>query len=129
VLIFQIDREIFEVDYALLRKLKGLEYGPGIENKYSFSIIFSFEENEFIHDEKLSIKCVMDDNGHQIIRIEATPPRWKEDKNFTKKVVQVRQQNKKTGEIRTVKKVAANDSFFNLFQSLRLKGSVDDQVN
>jgi len=123
----RINQDIFEVDYALLRKLKGLEYEPATENKFSFSISFCFEDNEFIFDEKLSVKCVMDNDGHQMIRIEATPPRWKEDKNFTKKVVQVRQQNKKTGEIRTIQKIGANHSFFNIFSSLHLKSTSLDQ--
>ena len=71
----------------------------------------------------------MSSTGEEIRRIEASPIQWKQGKNFTVRLVQRKQQNKKTGETRFVKKIVPNDSFFRVFQSRRPKGTSKEQVS
>lgn len=61
---------------------------------------------------------------------EATTIKWKEGKNITKKIIEKKQKNKKTGKTRTVSKEVDADSFFTFFKTVipkeGAKGGDDD---
>lgn len=124
-----LGREIHELDQPAIQYLKTIEYIPEEQEKYNFSLKFNFKQNEFFTDEALSVRFVMLNQGEEIVRIEATPVHWKDGKNYTKRAVQFKQQNKKTGETRVVTKVMQISSFFDLFKSMRPKGTSEEQVN
>jgi len=54
---------------------------------------------------------------------------WKEGKNITKKTIQKKQKNKKSGASRTVNKTVDAESFFNFFRSITFeeKDNLDDE--
>jgi len=51
-------------------------------------------------------------------KTEGTEIKWKEGKDITKKTIQKKQKNKKTGKTRTITKTVDADSFFTLFKSI-----------
>jgi len=105
-----------------------IESEPEEENKYNFKLKFTFGSNEYFHNEMLSIRIIMSSQGDELRRIEASPIQWKEGKNITVKMVQRKQQNKKTGETRMIKKILPNDTIFRIFQSKRPRGTTQEQV-
>lgn len=123
----RLRREVHELDQPALRSLKTIEHIPEEQEKYNFTLKFNFKNNEFFTDETLSVRFVMLNQGEEIVRIEASPIHWKEGKNYTKRAVQFKQQNKKTGETRVVTKVMQISSFFDLFKSMRPKGPSEEQ--
>ena len=68
---------------------------------------------------------------HQPAKAEATEIQWKEGKNITRKTVEKKQKNKKTGKTRTITKEVDSESFFNFFKSVTPKddpeGDDDDE--
>lgn len=117
-----------DLDQPVLKSLKAVEYVPDEQDKYNFTLRFTFDENEYFSDGTLTVRFVMENEGLDIKRIEATPINWKEKKNYIKRSVQFKQQNRKTGQTRIVTKMIQINSFFNLFKSMRPKGTEEEQV-
>lgn len=83
----------------------------------NFTITFNFSANDYIENEQVSVKFIMEDENEPK-KTESDEIKWKEGKNITKKTVEKKQRNKKTGKTRTVTKEVDAESFFNFFKSL-----------
>jgi nucleosome assembly protein 1-like 1 len=121
-----LSQDIFEADHPLLKKITKIEHIPE-DNTENFEIKFHFAPNEYFENTHLGVKFFMIDQGEPE-KTEGTEIKWKEGKDITKKTVQKKQKNKKTGKTRTVTKTVDAESFFNFFKSIQPgEGEGDDE--
>jgi len=113
----RLSEDIFETDHPLLKKLTKIVHIPENEGE-NFELAFHFAPNDFFENDVLKVKFFMLEDGQEPEKTEATEIKWKQDKDITKKKIQKKQKNKKTGKTRTVDKVVDADSFFNLFRTI-----------
>jgi len=113
----RLSEDIFETDHPLLKKLTKIVHIPENEGE-NFQLDFHFAPNDFFENDVLKIRFFMLEDGQDPEKTEGTEIKWKEGKDITKKKIQKKQKNKKTGKTRTVEKVVDADSFFNLFRSI-----------
>jgi len=108
---------IKENDAAALKHLIKIEYkiSEDPQHPLNYSLHFTFTPNEYFENEVLSVNLHIKE-PRECTKIEGTEIKWKEGKNLTRKTVQKKQRNKKTGQTRTVTKEEDCDSFFNLFK-------------
>ena len=92
----------------------------------NFTITFHFAPNDYIENETLSVKFIMIDENEPA-KTESDEIKWKEGKCLTRKTVEKKQRNKKTGKTRTVTKEVDAESFFNFFKSLEGSGEDDNE--
>jgi nucleosome assembly protein 1-like 1 len=123
-----LGEDIFDTDHPLLKKLTKISHQPEANSDSdNFELIFHFAPNEWFENDVLKVKFFMLDGGQDPEKMEATEIKWKEGKNITKKKIQKKQKNKKTGKTRTVEKEVDADSFFNLFRTISGPAGGDDE--
>lgn len=112
-----LEEAIKENDAAALKHLIKIEYkiSEDPQHPLNYSLHFTFTPNEYFENEVLSVNLHIKE-PRECTKIEGTEIKWKEGKNLTRKTVQKKQRNKKTGQTRTVTKEEDCDSFFNLFK-------------
>jgi nucleosome assembly protein 1-like 1 len=115
----RLAEDIQPEDYELLKKITSVEFIPEDATE-DFTVKFTFAPNDYFTNEFLSVKFFMI-NENEPARTEATEIQWKEGKNITKKTVEKKQKNKKTGKTRTITKEVDAESFFNFFKSITPK--------
>lgn len=100
------------------------------EGVIGFRLNFHFSENQWFDNKvldktyKLRIipeeGAVLQYEGPEIISSEGTTIQWKNDiVDVTKKTINKKQRNKKTGATRTIQKLVQTESFFNYFSSVK----------
>jgi len=106
-----------ENDAKALKHLTRVEYklSEDAQHPLNFSIHFHFTPNEYFENEVLTATLHIKE-PRECSKIVGTEIKWKEGKNLTKKTVQKKQRNKKTGQTRTVTKEEECDSIFKLFK-------------
>jgi len=107
-----------------LKKVTSLEFIPE-DATDDFVIKFTFAPNDYFENESLSVKFFMA-GDNEPLKTEGTEIQWKEGKNITKKTVEKKQKNKKTGKTRTITKEVDSESFFNFFKSVTPKAEEGD---
>jgi len=122
----RFENDIFETDHALLKKITKIEVIPEKGDNNDFTIVFSFAPNDYFENNSISAKffLVEDDVAE---KIEATEIQWKEGKNITQKSITKRKKNKKTGKHQNITKLVDADSFFNIFKTVEVPESADDE--
>eukprot|EP00331_Platyophrya_macrostoma_P022322 CAMPEP_0176449580 /NCGR_PEP_ID=MMETSP0127-20121128/26564_1 /TAXON_ID=938130 /ORGANISM="Platyophrya macrostoma, Strain WH" /LENGTH=345 /DNA_ID=CAMNT_0017836949 /DNA_START=28 /DNA_END=1065 /DNA_ORIENTATION=- len=123
--------EIKPHDEGPLKALRTIEYFPSrdLAKPHDFVLKFQFAQNEYFENTEL-IKYFQMVNDHEAVLTECTPISWKSGKDFTKRHIQKKQSNKKTGKSRTIDQVVY-DSFFTFFRSIEgsaVKNSKDNNV-
>lgn len=83
----------------------------------TIEVFLTFEENDFFPAGVLSKKLVLNAEEQMPIKSEGTEIAWKEGKDLTKKTIQKKQKNKKSGQQRVINKTVEDESFFNFFKS------------
>lgn len=78
--------EIKEKDEAILEHLVNIEYVPNAEDSLKFEITFTFSQNEFFDNEKLTKNFTLKDD-EEPKSSTGTEINWKEGKNVTVKTV------------------------------------------
>lgn len=111
-------QDIKEHDEAILKHITKIECK--VHEEHNYTIFFYFSENEFFTNNLLTKSFVMKE-AENPTKSEGTEIEWKEGKDITKKSVQKKQKNKKTGVSRTVTKNVDADSFFNFFKSISVE--------
>jgi len=113
-----LKQAINENDAKALKHLTRVEYklSEDAQHPLNFSLHFTFSANEYFDNDVLSINLHVKE-PRECSKIDGTELKWKEGKNITKKTVQKKQKNKKTGQTRTVTKEEDCPSFFNLFKN------------
>jgi nucleosome assembly protein 1-like 1 len=109
---------ITENDAKALKALNKVEFemSEDAAHPFNFKLHFHFAANEYFTNEVLSIHLHVKE-PREVDKIDGTEISWKEGKNITKKTVQKKQKNKKTGQTRTVTKEEDCDSLFKLFNN------------
>lgn len=87
-------------------------------DKDDFTLKFNFGTNEYFENTVLNVVVIMNEQG-QCSEVKCDSIKWLEGKNITEKSITKKQKNKKTGQQRTTTKVQKQDSFFNLFKSVK----------
>mmetsp|Transcript_148544 Transcript_148544/g.211019 ORF Transcript_148544/g.211019 Transcript_148544/m.211019 type:complete len:348 (-) Transcript_148544:13-1056(-) len=119
----KLEQDIQEEDHPLMKAITRIT-DKNEEGNDNFEITFHFAPNDYIENEKLTVKFIMNDQDEPS-KTESDEVQWKEGKNLSKKTVEKKQRNKKTGKTRTIKKEVDAESLFNLFKSLEA-GDEDD---
>ena len=112
----RLEKDIFEVDHPLLKKITKIENVPEGED-LDFVVKFHFAENEYFENPVLTAKFIMADD-EMPEKVEGTDIKWKEGKDITVKSITKKKKNKKTGKKVNVTKIVESDSFFNFFKTL-----------
>ena len=107
-----------------MKKIKKIE-NVSEEGTNNFEIIFHFYPNDYFENDVLKVKFFMIDENEPE-RTEGTEIKWKEGKDITKKTIQKKQKNKKTGKTRTVTKTVDAESFFNFFKTINPQAEAGD---
>jgi nucleosome assembly protein 1-like 1 len=81
---------------------------------------FFFESNEFFTNANLKKTFFLRD-GENPLKSDGTIIDWREGKNVTKKTVNKKMKNNKSGMLKTVQKEIDAESFFNFFKSINLE--------
>mmetsp|Transcript_4846 Transcript_4846/g.4042 ORF Transcript_4846/g.4042 Transcript_4846/m.4042 type:complete len:142 (-) Transcript_4846:59-484(-) len=68
-----------------------------------------------------------EDDENEPERMESDEIKWKEGKDFTKKIVKKKRRNKKAGTHKMVEKVEEEESFFHLFKTIGSTGNKNDE--
>jgi nucleosome assembly protein 1-like 1 len=102
--------------------LRRIEYksSENADKPLNFSIHLHFDQNEYFENQTLSVHLEIDE-PREASKITGTDINWKAGKNVSKKTIQKKQRNKKTGQTRTVSKEEDVESFFNFFKTLEKK--------
>jgi nucleosome assembly protein 1-like 1 len=110
---------VTENDEKAVKALRRVEYkvSEDTEHPLNFTLNFHFDKNDYFENEVLSVTLHISE-PREASKIDGTDIKWKEGKDLTKKQIQKKQKNKKTGQTRTVNKVEDCDSFFNFFKTL-----------
>ena len=104
---------ITEKDAEVLKSLSNIEVF--LEEKVSdYRVEFTFRTNEYFTNEKLCIEVLVD-GDEAIEEVKSTKIDWKANKNVTEELTEKKQKNKKTGQVRTVKEMQKQESFFWIF--------------
>jgi len=108
-----------ENDEKALKHLTRVEYkqSEDAQHPLDFTLNFHFAANDYFENELLTITLHAEEQ-RVAKKIDGTDIKWKEGKNLTRKTVQKKQKNKKTGQTRTVSKEEDCDSFFKLFKTV-----------
>ena len=107
-------------DAPILRHLRDIRGRLAMEG-FGMTLEFDFDEgaSEYFEERTLSKTYHMVDE--QVLeRTECSPITWREGKNVTEKEVEKKQRNKRTGEVRTVKRKEPQESFFQFFVSRQM---------
>jgi len=110
---------VTETDEKAVKALRRVDYkvSEDAEHPLNFSLNFHFDKNDYFENEVLSVTLHVTE-PREASKIDGTDIKWKDGKDLTKKTIQKKQKNKKTGQTRTVNKIEDCDSFFNFFKSL-----------
>jgi len=110
---------VTESDEKAVKALTKIEYKVSEDpaTPLNFTLNFTFAKNDYFENEVLSITLHITE-PREASKIDGTELKWKEGKDLTKKTIQKKQKNKKTGQTRTVTKQEDCDSFFNIFKTL-----------
>eukprot|EP01055_Gregarina_sp_Pseudo9_P005234 Gregarina_sp_Pseudo_9__5233@NODE_589_length_2542_cov_104_537755_g555_i0_p2_GENE_NODE_589_length_2542_cov_104_537755_g555_i0NODE_589_length_2542_cov_104_537755_g555_i0_p2_ORF_typecomplete_len350_score74_26NAP/PF00956_18/4_3e52_NODE_589_length_2542_cov_104_537755_g555_i0621111 len=109
-------------DEPILKYVEDISYEwENGEEQLGFSITFKFAENPFFTNRELTKKFGLEQDPGTfesiLTRSVGSKIDWKPGKDVTIKSVTKRQKNKRTGEIRMVKKNVERVSFFHFFDS------------
>lgn len=115
--------EITQKDTQCLKHLQSVKYRTESneekgEGQWHFE--FHFSENEYFTNTVLTKTVIYDIDENRPIGSVGCEIQWKEGKNLTKKTVQKKQKNKKSGQQRTISKEVADESFFNFFLTIEI---------
>ena len=103
-----------EKDKKILDKLIDVSYTT--EENGNFTLIFTFEPNDYFTPEVLKKEFILD-KEYEIKEIKSTKIEWKSDEvNPTIEIKKKKMKNKKTKEIKTVTKKEEVPSFFTSFK-------------
>lgn len=121
-----------EKDLEVLQSLVSLQV-EFVADKDDFTLRFVFADNAFFTNKELTKTFVFPEKKDKCgepafpSSTVGTKIDWKEGQNLTKKTVQKKQKNKKTGATRTVKKEVDQETFFNFFKSSEPSEGLDEE--
>lgn len=116
-----IGNEITQKDQNALKALTKIEFSSSTNEENdqgTWNFRFHFSENDCFTNDVLTKSVIYSLEENRPIRNVGCEINWKEGKNLTKKTVQKKQKNKKSGQQRTVSKEVDDESFFNFFKTI-----------
>jgi len=97
------------------------------EDKDDYKLTFNFSENEYFTNSTLEVNVTVDPEQGSATEIKSTKIEWKEGKNTCEKTITKKQNNKKTGQKRTVTKTQKVESFFHVFSDRKEDDDEEDE--
>lgn len=123
--------EITQKDQDCLKHLQNIKFRSednDEKDEGQMHFEFHFSENDFFSNAVLTKSVTYSLSENRPIGSVGCNIEWKQDKNLTKKTIQKKQKNKKSGQQRTVTKEVTDESFFNFFQTIEIDESKFDDM-